>query len=325
MQVILAAIKTDLIEQINVAIEATGLRTSIIDLATMSLCNAFHYNYGEVSGCSLIIDIGARTTNLLFVEPDKIFTRSVPIGGSTITVAIAREFDESFANAEARKKRAGFVRPTLMVPDAEKCRVSEIICGTLTRLQMELQRSINHYQSRQQGRPPERAYLSGGGASPSSIREFFEERLGIPTEFFYPLRKVNIADSPDRDRIVQSSHLLGEPVGLALRAGVGCRTTLNLCPRSVRLRRGMERRRTYLVAASVCLILGLVGMGLQKVAAARALNRSSETMEQQIVLLQSLEQELNRVRNKRTPLDRVSTPLVAAINDRSFWTASWKN
>src|SRR5438874_8952209 len=98
IQVILVAIKADLLEEINGAVEETGLRTSIVDLATMALYNAFRHNYTDLSGCSLLVDIGARTTNLLFIEPGKIFTRSVPIGGSSVTSAIAKEFHEPFTD-----------------------------------------------------------------------------------------------------------------------------------------------------------------------------------------------------------------------------------
>jgi len=80
IQVILVAIKADLLDQINGAVEETGLRTTIVDLATMALYNAFRHNYGELGGCSLLVDIGARTTNLLFIERGKIFTRSVAEG-----------------------------------------------------------------------------------------------------------------------------------------------------------------------------------------------------------------------------------------------------
>ena len=109
IQVVLVAIKNDLLERVNAVIEATGLRTAVVDLATMALYNAFQYNYTDVRGCSLLVDIGARTTNLLFIEPEKIFCRSVPIGGGSVTSAIAKEFNEPFSAAEFRKKRDGFV------------------------------------------------------------------------------------------------------------------------------------------------------------------------------------------------------------------------
>src|SRR5712691_8892816 len=109
LQVVLVAIKSDLLEGINAAVEAAGLRPEVIGVANMAIYNAFRYNYSDVTDSSLVVDIGARTTNLLFIEPGKIFSRSVPIGGSSITAAIAKEFGEPFAAAEFRKKRDGFV------------------------------------------------------------------------------------------------------------------------------------------------------------------------------------------------------------------------
>src|SRR5206468_12148777 len=109
VQVVLVAIKADLLDEINGAVEETGLRTSIVDVATMALYNAFRYNYTGLTGCSLLVDIGARTTNLLFIEPEIIFSRSVPIGGSSVTCSIAKEFNEPFAGVAFHMKRDCFV------------------------------------------------------------------------------------------------------------------------------------------------------------------------------------------------------------------------
>src|SRR6266480_229670 len=100
IQVVLVAIKVDLLDEINNAVEETGLHASVVDAAPMALYNAFRYSYSDLSGCSLLVDIGARTTNLLFIEPARVFSRSIPIGGGSITAAIAREFGEPFAAAE---------------------------------------------------------------------------------------------------------------------------------------------------------------------------------------------------------------------------------
>src|SRR5436853_3329933 len=198
VQVVLVAIKTDLLDEINGAVEETGLRTSIVDVAMMALYNAFRYNYSDLSGCSLLIDIGARTTNLLFVEPGRIFSRSVPIGGSSITAAIAKEFGEPFSAAELRKKRDGFVSlggAYAEPSDPDIARVSKIIRTTMTRLHAELMRSISHYRAQQQGSAPDRVLLCGGSASMPYMREFFHEKLQLPIEFFNPLRNVAVTDS----------------------------------------------------------------------------------------------------------------------------------
>src|SRR5437660_844496 len=191
VQVVLVAIKTDLLDEINGAVEETGLRTAIVDVATMALYNAFRYNYSDLSGCSLLVDIGARTTNLLFIEPDRIFSRGVSIGGASVTSAIAKEFNEPFASAEFRKKRDGFVglggAPS-EPGNLEAARISKIVRGTMTRLHAEMMRSISHYRAQQHGNAPERLFLCGGGTSAPSIKEFFQEKFKVPVEFFNPLR-----------------------------------------------------------------------------------------------------------------------------------------
>src|SRR5689334_19163070 len=69
LQVVLVAIKADLLEGMNAAVEEAGLRPVVIGVATMGLYNAFRYNYSDVSEPALLVDIGARTANLLFMEP----------------------------------------------------------------------------------------------------------------------------------------------------------------------------------------------------------------------------------------------------------------
>src|SRR5271167_1860365 len=68
MEVVLLAIKSDIIEELTEGVESSGLRTDIVDVAPMALYNSVRYNYGEIEGCTLVVDLGARTTNLLFLE-----------------------------------------------------------------------------------------------------------------------------------------------------------------------------------------------------------------------------------------------------------------
>src|SRR6266576_3941151 len=196
LQVVLVAIKSDLLEGINGAVEAAGLRPVIIDVATMALANAFRYNYDEIEGCSLLIDIGARTTNLIFIEQDKIFTRNVPIGGSSITSALAKELNESFTRAEARKKESKFVSligPTGEVSAANIDPISKTILSTMNRLHAEIMRSISHYRSQQAGIAPSRIYLCGGTSSTPNVRDFFASKLQLPIEFFNPLQRIALS------------------------------------------------------------------------------------------------------------------------------------
>ncbi len=322
IQVVLVAIKSDLLDEMNGAVQGTGLRTSVVDVAPMSLYNAFRYNYSDLKDCSLLVDIGARTTNLLFIEPAKVFSRSVPIGGGSITSAIAREFDEPFAAAELRKKRDGFVSlggAYAEASDPDVARVSKIVRSTMTRLHAELMRSISHYRAQQQGAAPERVYLCGASSSTPYMREFFQEKLQVPVEFFNPLRNVSVAESGRVREISQSAHLLGELVGLALRATTTCPMELNLRPAAVVRRQELEKRRPYFMVAAACFILALLGWGIYYTRAAHVTQRATERLQEKIDVMRVAESQLDKLKKQVASVDSLATPLIEAANDRSFW------
>jgi type IV pilus assembly protein PilM len=321
-QVVLVAIKIDLLDEINGGVEETGLHTSTIDVAPMALYNAFRYSYPNVNECSLLVDIGARTTNVLFIEPRRIFSRSLPIGGSAITGAIAREFGESFEAAETRKKRDGFVglggayaEPS----DHDIARVSKLARSTMTRLHAELMRSISHYHAQQRGSRPDRIFLCGGGAGMPYMREFFHEKFQLPIEFFNPLRNVTVSESASASGVAQSAHLLGELVGLALRSVTACPMELNLLPAGVVRRQELERRRPFFIAAAACVVLALLGWAMYYTRAAQVTSETAQLLQQKNASMRGAETQLDKLKKQVTSLDSVATPLITAINDRDFW------
>ena len=319
IQVVIAAIKRDLLDEINTAVEESGLQTRIVGVASMGLYNAFCYNYTDLNDCSLLVDIGARTTNVLFIEPGRLFLRSVPLGGSTITGAIAREFNESFADAEARRKRSGFVAPggAAEPADPDVGRVAKIIRSTMTRLHAELMRSITHYRAQQQGSPPSRIFLCGGAAGIPKMREFFQEKFELPVEFFNPLNKVSVsASAPDT---AHSLHLFGELVGLALRSVTVCPMELNLLPPTVVTRQELEKRRPFFIAATACILLALLGWSTYYTRAAHVARVTAEAMRQKNDTMRVVEGQLGKLKKQITALDNVATPLITAVNDRNFW------
>ena len=320
IQVVLVAIKVDLLDDINGGVEEAGLHTSTIDEAPMALYNAFRYSYPNVNECSLLVDIGARTTNVLFIEPRRIFSRSLPIGGSTITAAIAREFGESFEAAETRKKRDAFVglggayaEPS----DHDVARVSKLARSTMTRLHAELMRSISHYRAQQKGSRPDRIFLCGGAVGMPYMREFFHEKFQLPIEFFNPLRNVTVSEAASG--VAQSAHLLGELVGLALRSVTACPMELSLLPASVVRRQELERRRPFFIAAAACLVLAMLGWSIYYTRAAQVTRETAELIQQKNVSMRGAETQLDKLKKQITSLDSVATPLISATNDRDFW------
>jgi len=66
-EAIIVAIKSDLLESEYAAVQAAGVEPAEVDVGPLALYNAYRYNYAPVDHCILLIDIGARSTNLLFI------------------------------------------------------------------------------------------------------------------------------------------------------------------------------------------------------------------------------------------------------------------
>jgi len=263
VEVVLVAIKADALDEYNDAVEATGARTDSVDLAPMALYNAFRYNYSDIEEPSLLIDIGARTTNLIFVEGNRLYARNVPFGGASLTQAIAKEFQVPFAKAESMKRDFGMVSlgGAYQEPeDEEVAAVARIIRQNLTRLHTEVVRTTGFYRNQHGGALPQRVFLCGASAGLPYLREFFEEKLKAGVEHFNALRNVAVDAGIDMEEMAVQAHALGELVGLALRDLGSCPMEIDLVPDVVESRRDVGRRMPFLVLASV-LLLGSLGIG----------------------------------------------------------------
>jgi type IV pilus assembly protein PilM len=322
VEVVLVAIKSDLLDEINGAVEGAGLRTSIVDVSPMALYNAYRYNYSDLAECSLILDIGARTTNLIFVEPKKVFSRSIPIGGTKITEAIAKDFNEPFGSAEERKKRDGFVSlggAYAEPDDPEIARVSKMIRNTMTRLHAEISRSISFYRTQQHGAQPARVFLCGGSAGLPYMREFFQEKLQLPVEYFNPLRNVAVAPNLDTEAIGRSAHALGELVGLALRGIRNCPMELNLRPASVIRQHRLEEQRPFIILSGICFLLALVAGWLFYDRGAQATEQVIERIEPRVNELKGFEGRINAVKADIKKQEDLAAPFLTAVHDREYW------
>jgi type IV pilus assembly protein PilM len=221
LEALIVAIKRETVTETMAAASAAGLKTDMVDLAPTALINAFRYQYPEVESCTLVLEIGARATNILLIEGKKIFCRVVPLGGVSVTQAIAADLQESFAGAEVLKKAKGFVHPggSYEEPAEEQvARISKLARGVMTRLHTEVERSITFYRSQQAGGRPTRVLLAGGGAALGLTDLFFREKLKVPVEYFQSFRRIAIGPGVNRAEIGKNFASWASLVGAGLRA-----------------------------------------------------------------------------------------------------------
>src|SRR5262245_12629771 len=103
LEVLLVAIKSDIVEGLFRTAEKCGLRLNLVDASPAALSNSFRFNYGDLEGCTMLLDIGAKTSNLLFFEKGNIYARGINIGANSITQDFSKESKLSYADAERLK------------------------------------------------------------------------------------------------------------------------------------------------------------------------------------------------------------------------------
>ena len=269
-----------------------------------------------------MIDVGAKTSDLLYIEGDRFFTRSAATGGATVTAAIAKEFDISFADAELQKTQNGLVAlggGHTESLDEGTAALAMCIRNAMTRLATEIPRTTNYYRSQHGGNAPKHVFLAGGGANLPYAKEFFEEKLRLPVDYFNPLPAISIGKGVDTDRLSKEAHTMGELVGLGLR-GIGkSKLNIDLVPSKVGQARASEKRKPFLMAAAALLVLGAGAWGFFQMSAAGTAVEKKDDMERQAESLKVPSGKLSQLGKQEEQLRQIVSEYEQIESQRTFW------
>lgn len=264
LEVLLVAIKNEVVESFFRIGEQAGLELHLVDVSSAALCNAYRFNYGDAEGCVMLLDIGARSSNLLFFEQGRVYSRSINIGANSITQDFANEVKMKWDEAEKMKIEEGFVslggayeEPS----NPHQALISKIARQVMTRLHIQMNQTIQFYRGQQGGSPPTRLYLAGGASLLPYTAQFFAEKLSLPVDYFNPFRNIQIDPSINLEEMARVAHQFGEVVGLGIRNLAQCPVELNLMPASHLKKQQFNAKRIYFVGSVLCVLMTLLAFG----------------------------------------------------------------
>jgi Tfp pilus assembly protein PilN len=121
------------------------------------------------------------------------------------------------------------------------------------------------------------------------------------------------------DEIGRQAHTLGEVVGLALREVGSCPMELNLRPVSLVKRQRVARQKPFIVLAGVCFLMILAAWWLYFDHAAKVTSEMTSKVEERLEPLKAMDNKMKAVETEKKQQDQLAAPLLAAVNDRSYW------
>jgi len=257
--VMIVAAKIDQVEDIAAAVRGAGFTPELVDVAPIAITNVLRYTGAADEGCVVVLDIGSKTTSLVIVDGDRLYNRSIPVAGNTITKEIATALGCTADEAEEYKREAAYVALGGVVEDEDETRdrISKVCRAVMTRLHAEVSRSINFYRSQQGGSVPVKLYVTGGTALLPQLDRFLTESLQLEVEYVNPFSAVGVGPKVDSEAIEADGILLPATVGLAIHMAGLATFAINLLPPSLIKERADIAKIPFVAIGAVSLVVAL--------------------------------------------------------------------
>ena len=211
MEVLLVAVKKDLVNQRLELLKACKLEPVVIDVDSFAIINAFEHALSSVfkkkDNVISLINIGAQMTNISILDSGiSKLTRDINIGGKDFTEAISEDSGVDIKEAEEMKKSK-----------KESQKIIEPIKSIAAKLVDEIRMSFDYYESQVPDKNIADIYLSGGSSQISVISDIMHEKIGVETHIWNAIDNLKISDEINAEKIKGLYPFLTVAVGLALR------------------------------------------------------------------------------------------------------------
>ena len=209
-EILLISIPKETINKYRMIFKRANLNLVAVEIESLGLIRSADL---QSDAPTLIVDIGARSTNIVAVDHKAIkYNFQTDFAAANLTQVLASGLGVNIKRAEKLKKEKGLLSTegsdlsTLMIP------FLDAILNEVKRVQTKYEQSF--------GNKIEQIILSGGGAKLLGIEKYCESQFNIPTAVSNPFSKVSY--SPAMEPVVRS---LGSSFAVSI--GLGIREFVN--------------------------------------------------------------------------------------------------
>ena len=213
MDVLLAASRSENVDDRVAAIEIAGLTAEVVDVEAYAMENAFSQivdqlpDQGEDQTIA-VADVGAATTTMNVLHNNKIiYTREQIFGGRQLTEEIQRRYGLSFEEAGMAKRQGGL--PDNYVP--------EVLDPFREAMGQQVSRSLQFFFSSSPYNSVDHIIMAGGCSSIPGVDELIEEKLGTPAIVANPFANMSVSTRVKPQSLSNDAPALMIACGLALR------------------------------------------------------------------------------------------------------------
>ncbi|MEN0128155.1 MAG: type IV pilus assembly protein PilM [Brevundimonas sp.] len=208
---VLVAAQRDTVTANVLAVEGAGLRPVMVDLNAFALVRSL-VRGNLARSTAAIVDIGATITTVVITQQGvPRLVRTLPIGGQSVTAAVASAAGMTVLDAEALKREIGV---GFSVP-ADRATAAESINTVVRNLIESVRNTFVYYTSTNAGTAIDVVVLSGGGAHLAGLGQYLSSASRLPVTLAEPLGAVRLGKNTRRESLPDLESVMSVPVGLA--------------------------------------------------------------------------------------------------------------
>jgi len=212
-EILLVASPREVIDKYLTVLGSAGLEPIVFDIESASLVRSL-LGEEEKDKSILILDMGARTTNLSIGENREIrLSAAIRVGGNLLTKTIAENFKLSFEDADRLKMSLGVdesIKNNKVLP------ILENFCNPVID---EIKSQITYYEDLT-GKKISEMIICGGSSLMAGVDVCLEKKLGLGVKRVDPWKKWQIEIGSESGKIYlnkEAPMLFSSVIGLALR------------------------------------------------------------------------------------------------------------
>ena len=214
VDVLLAASRSENVNDRIDAIELAGLKARVVDVESYAIENAYTLLAPQLPEQGIdqtvaVLDVGATMTTLNVMHDLKtIYTREQVFGGKQLTEEIQRRYGLSYEEAGMAKRQGGL--PDNYVP--------EVLEPFKEAMAQQVSRSLQFFFSSSHYNAVDHIVLAGGSAMINGIDEMIANKLGVNTTIANPFTHMTLASRVKAQSLSNDAPALMIACGLAMRS-----------------------------------------------------------------------------------------------------------
>lgn len=253
-EIFLTSMKSSAADEFCAALTSVGVIPTSIEASSILDYNT--WKYCGLENDVIILNVGAKFSNMLIARDDGVFVRSIPVGGNALTQHIADSIGRNFETSEELKLR--FFSTSEHSGNSGAEHFTSAAKSVMQRIGIELKRSILNYRRTGRVATPKKIYLTGRASLLSGFAEYLAEDQKMSVEYLDALANVSVSPKVNQALLTSCSSQVSELVGEAVRMLMPDAMGVTLLPRHIVEETEFARKRPLMLLSAAILALAVV-------------------------------------------------------------------